>query len=141
MELLDVYPVGSIIELISTENPNTFLGGTWQQDATSTILVGQDSSTFSGALKSTLGSANATAGYPAHNHKCNARGMVWTTAAGGSTFQFTATGSTIKNIPNTTNRVYEYYGSGTFTATSIGGNGTHENRMRSLLVHRWIRTA
>lgn len=32
-------------------------------------------------------------------------------------------------------------GGGTFTASTIGGGGTHENRMLSLQVCRWIRTA
>lgn len=141
MDVLDIYPIGSIVEFISSIDPNVLYGGTWTLDTSNTILVGQDNNTFSGSLNTYLGSDTATAGYPAHTHQNSCRGIVPGTGDGGSRGSFTVTGSTVKKIPNTTNRVYEWYGEGTFTASTIGGGGTHENRMLSLGVYRWIRTA
>ena len=137
IDTLVFYPIGSIVEYLGSANPNTAIGGTWTQDTTQSILVGQDNAYFSGALGTTVGSASATAGYPNHDHTSQCRGIAATTGAGGSWGDFHASGSTVKRIPNTNNRVFEYYGEGTFTA-----NGSaHENRMRSLNVIRWIRTA
>lgn len=141
MNILDIYPIGSIVEFTSNTNPNEVFGGNWELDLTNSILVGQNAATFSGALSSTVGSNTATAGYPAHTHSNSCRGIVATTGDGGSWGSFTVTGSTIKKIPNTSNRVYEYYGAGTYTASTVGSNATHENRMLSLCVYRWIRTA
>lgn len=142
MDILDIYPIGSIVEFVSNIDPNVLYGGTWVQDTSNTILVCQNTATFSGSLNTYIGSDTATAGYPAHIHRNSCRGIVAGTATGtGEWGSFHVTGSTVKNIPNTNNRVYEYYGEGRYTASTIGGGASHENRMRSLGVYRWIRTA
>lgn len=139
MNVLDFYPVGSIIELLSNEDPNNKIGGEWTLDTSNSILVGQDNNYFSGNINSIVGSDTATAGYPSHTHDNSCRGIVATTGAGGSWGSFTANGSTIQKIHNGT-RYYEYYGPARFTASNVGGGGTHENRMKCLQVLRWVRT-
>lgn len=137
MNVLDLYPVGSIIELVSTNDPNNSIGGTWTLDDSNSILVGKDSDYFSGTTGSTVGSDTATCGYPLHNHTNTCRGIC--TISSSSYGNFTAS-STVKKIANG-GRCYEYYGPATFTTNSQGSGNSHENRMKSLQVMRWIRTA
>lgn len=135
--LTDIYPIGSIIELYGSLDPNDFLDGLWYKDSSETILVGQDNNTFSSNLGTIIGADTATAGYPTHIHQNACRGI--TTTGNGGGLDFASTGDTVKIINNGSNRVYEYYGPGRYTASTVGGGGTHENRMRSLQVCRWIK--
>lgn len=141
MNILDLFPIGSIVEFVNDTDPNVVYGGTWSKDTSESVLVCQNNATFSGALGTFVGDNVATAGYPAHSHATTCRGIVSTTGAGGSWGTFNANGTLQKKIPNGGSNHPEYYGAGTFTASTIGGGGTHENRMRSLQVCRWIRTA
>lgn len=141
MDILDLFPIGTIVEFVNDTDPNVVYGGTWEKDNSESILVCQNNATFSGALGTFVGNNTATAGYPAHSHATTCRGIVATTGTGGTWGAFNANGTLQKKIPNGGTNHPEYYGGGGFTASNIGGGGSHENRMRSLQVRRWIRVS
>ena len=103
-----IYPVGSIYITATNTNPQSFLGGTWQQIASGRTLVGAGGGYNAGA---TGGSESqnvtlSTANIPSHTHTI-------TDNAGGHIHTGTATTSTMKN---------HYHGAGNY---NIGtNNGT-----------------
>lgn len=122
------YPVGSIIILGTSTNPNTIMPGTtWVAYAQGEILVGygyldgnssKQQITFS---KEITGEASVTitaATMPSHTHVVNK-----TTASNGSAG-------------------YEYGGSGDYVGTAnVGGGAAHNNMMPYVAVNIWRRTA
>lgn len=126
-----IRPIGSIFETIDINfDPNIEWGGTWIIDTTESVLVSQSTANiFSANINSIVGSNTAIANLPSHSHTANAAIPVY-----GSTQLFQA-------------RTYQgggswgLYGNGTWTAVSTGSSQPHENRMRSMYVIRWIRTA
>ena len=68
-----VYPVGSIYISVSSTNPSTFIGGTWQSFGTGRTLVGVDTSqTEFNTVQKTGGSKYMQA----HTHRKNSIGWV-----------------------------------------------------------------
>lgn len=122
------YPVGSIIILGTSTDPNTIMPGTtWEAYAQGEILVGYgyldgDSTkqqiTFNKEVTGEASVTITTTTMPSHTHIVNK-----TTAASGSAG-------------------YEYGGSGSYVGTnSIGGNAAHNNMMPYVAVNIWRRTA
>ena len=123
-----IHPVGSIYETLDTSfNPNESWGGSWSADNTESVLVSQNSNDlFSASLGTIVGANTAITNLPNHTHSTSAA-----VEANGSVswFSFNAAGD------------WGGYGPGTWTAAAVGGGGSHENRMRSKYVVRWIRYA
>lgn len=134
MDLADldlIHPVGSIYETLdNTFNPNEMWGGSWTVDTTESVLVSQNTTDlFSASLGTVVGSNTAVTNLPNHTHSTSAA-----TVGGGtkSWFSFSVVS------PKST---WGVYGNGSWTAVSTGGGGSHENRMRSKYVVRWIRVS
>lgn len=123
-----IHPIGSIYETLDTSfNPNESWGGSWSADNTESVLVSQNSNDlFSASLGTIVGANTAITNLPNHTHSTSAA-----VEANGSVswFSFNAAGD------------YAGYGPGSWTAAAVGGGGSHENRMRSKYVVRWIRYA
>lgn len=132
-ELNIIHPVGSIFETLdSTFDPAYSWGGTWSLDTSESVLVSKSelaSDLFNTTVNTTVGSNTAVANLPNHTHSADAAVPI-----DGSTNLFNArtyAGSGTWGI----------YGNGTWTAVNKGSGSAHENRMRSMYVLRWIRTA
>lgn len=128
-ELNLIHPIGSIYETLDTSfNPNTAWGGTWSNDNSGAVLVSRQSGNlFDVAAGTVVGSDTAKANLPSHTHKANA-----SAPNNGSTTWFNIRGG--GGNPGG-------WGNGTWTLASKGSGTAHENRMRSMYVMRWIRTA
>jgi len=127
-ELNMLHPVGEIYQTVNTGfNPNNTWGGTWTADNTESVLVSQQTGNlFSAALGNVVGANTAVTNLPNHTHNASAA-----VEENGSTTWFTF------NVAGTNG----CYGAGTWSAAAKGGGGSHENRMRSKYVIRWVRTA
>ena len=82
----------------------------------------------SASLGSIVGDNTAITNLPNHTHQTSASTVSNTNA--WFSFRGVSPGST-----------RGAYGPGSWTAASVGGGGSHENRMRSKYVVRWIRVA
>lgn len=134
MDLADldlIHPVGSIYETLdNTFNPNEMWGGSWTVDTTESVLVSQNSTDlFSADLGTVVGANTAVTNLPNHTHSTSASTMGAGTV---SWFKFSTTAAGSTRGGN---------GNGSWTAAAVGGGGSHENRMRSKYVVRWIRVA
>ena len=130
-ELNLIHPIGSIYETLDTTfNPNESWGGSWSADDTESVLVSQNSNDlFSATLGSIIGANTAITNLPNHTHQSSAA-----TVGGGSQ-------SWVSYQTVAAKQSWGVWGDGSWTATSVGGGGSHENRMRSKYVVRWIRVA
>lgn len=129
MELLDtVYPVGSIYMSVSSTNPGTVIGGTWERITGKFLLSATDggSSGASQAPGNTGGEATHTLTsqeMPSHRHEFGSRGAYGTgnayAALGYGTSQAT----------------------GTYYTSYTGSGNAHNNMPPYLAVYVWKRTA
>ena len=46
MDILDLFPIGSIVEFVNDTDPNVVYGGTWSKDTSESVLVCQNNTTF-----------------------------------------------------------------------------------------------
>lgn len=134
MDLADldlIHPVGTIYETLdNTFNPNEIWGGSWTVDTTESVLVSQNTTDlFSADLGTIVGSNTAITNLPVHTHQSSAA-----TVGGGSK-------SWVSYSTVAAKSTWGVWGDGSWTAAAVGGGGSHENRMRSKYVVRWIRVA
>lgn len=124
------HPVGSIYQSIKPENPGTFMGGTWVQEAKGRVLVGLDSANASFKTPGqTGGEATHTLTIneiPSHSHQQQGNG-------GG-----TATTGYMNSIHHNANGGNVYTGNRT---NGTGGGGAHNNLQPYYVVYIWRRTA
>ena len=152
--LLDlIYPVGSIYISVSSTDPGTIFGGTWEAFATGKTLVGVDAAdTDFNASGKEGGSKTVTLTtdqIPAHQHyfEQNIRGL----ATNVKLTQTTNQGSPEKNVVKAEtgatmsvperSRWSENYDGGDFRTTNTGGNEPHNNMPPYITVYMWKRTA
>ena len=132
-ELNIVHPVGSIFETLdSTFNPGTAWGGTWSLDTSESVLVSKSELTsdlFNTTVNTTVGSNTAVANLPNHTHTASNVA----TPGQGTTQLYTMRDYNWDN--------WGGFGPATWNTDSKGSGSAHENRMRSMYVLRWIRTA
>lgn len=151
-----IYPVGAIYISVSSTNPSTFLGGTWERFARGQTLIGVDASdTDFNAAGKTGGSKThklIVAEMPKHTIKQNPHGhdiKVGIPAYGNI--------QTISPYSNAPGGEKEYYikldgitdatnqkmtaGSVTATNLPIGGDQPHNNMPPYITVYMWRRTA
>ena len=151
-----IYPVGSIYTTVSTSNPATLFGGTWERYGVGRTLVGVDTSqsdfksvnktggaksnsyTPRGSVSGTVGGHKLTVSeMPSHNHTQAAHDHEpqWDPSNGFATFEIGSdkVGTNVGFlIGNGTGRTYwANYAPKTKTATptinSTGGNGSHNH--------------
>ena len=112
-----IYPVGSIYISVSSTNPSTLFGGTWEAFATGRTLVGYDSSDANfDTAEETVGSKTVTlaaANIPKHRHSFTPAGSV-----SQPTFTGTAV-NTGNQSAGHTHTVTEYYANTTSGSTTI----------------------
>ena len=118
-----IYPVGSIYIGVSSTNPSTLFGGTWEAFATGRTLVGYDSSdTDFNAVEKTGGAKTVTlaaANIPKHRHSFTPAGTV-----SKPTFTGTAV-NTGNQSADHTHTVTDYYANGTSGSTTIDFSNGH----------------
>lgn len=153
-EVIDiVHPVGSIWETTTTDDPNTLWAGTtWVKMDAGRVLVAAGSYTESGTtytynLGDTGGEAKhqlTTDESPSHSHTASV------STDGAHTHRLPVSGSggglglrLIDINGNSSDWYTDSNGSHSHTVTisSVGGNGSHENRQPYLVINRWKRTA
>lgn len=153
-EVIDiVHPVGSIWETTTTDDPNTLWAGTtWVKMDAGRVLVAAGSYTESGTtytynLGDTGGEAKhqlTTNESPSHSHTASV------STDGAHTHRLPVSGSggglglrLIDTNGNSSDWYTDSNGSHSHTVTisSVGGNGSHENRQPYLVINRWKRTA
>jgi len=122
-----VYPVGSIYtNMAVATNPASLLGmGTWVAFGEGRVLVGKSGSGTFDTLGATSGSEThtlSTSELPAHTHTVIKTG----TGDQGNTAAVVSTGSS---------------SSATFTSSSTGSGGAHNNLQPYIVVYMWKRTA
>lgn len=126
--LLDlIYPINSIYISVSSTNPGTIFGGTWEAFATGKTLVGVDADdTDFNASGKDGGSKTVTLTtdqIPAHTHSVDRQGA---------------------GEQKTTNDVFDRTvgtAYGNVSTTSTGGNQPHNNMPPYITVYMWKRTA
>ena len=120
-----LHPVGSIYMSVSSTNPSSLFGGTWQRIKDTFLLAAGDVY----AANSTGGSATHTLTVdemPAHKHLASETGRANNVKAG---VDFTVA------VTNPTGIAAEY------TTGSAGGGQAHNNMPPYLAVYIWQRTA
>lgn len=132
--LLDlIHPVGSILETLdSSFDPAVTWGGTWSLDTSESVLVSKSETTsdlFNTTVNTTVGANTAVANLPNHTHTASDVA----TPAQGTTQLYTMKDYSWDN--------WGGFGPATWNTSSKGSGEAHENRMRSMYVLRWIRTA
>ena len=126
--LNQIYPVGTIFTSISSANPGTLFGGTWQAFGAGKTLVGVDTNDTDFNTVQATGGEKAhildISEMPSHNH--NKLKLRWGTAAGA-------------------NAVYGSNGSGSGSDRDSesyeGGGLPHNNMPPYITVYFWLRTA
>lgn len=125
--LLDlIYPIDSIYISVSSTDPGTIFGGTWEAFATGKTLVGVDANDTDFNVAGNAGGSKTvtltTDQMPAHTH-----GLM-RSQIGGHTY----TGTVFDSVDGSYENV---------TATSAGGNEPHNNMPPYITVYMWKRTA
>lgn len=132
-ELLDLmYPIGSIYLSVSSVNPQTIFGGTWEpiQDR---FLLAAGSSYAAGSTGGSATVSLSTANLPAHTHELQlAKRQKFLSS--GTTGSYVLVDST-----DTTSTNYAPLNNG--TTTSAGSGTAHNNMPPYLAVYVWKRTA
>lgn len=152
--LLDlIYPINSIYISVSSTNPGTIFGGTWEAFATGKTLVGVDADdTDFNASGKEGGSKTVTLTtdqIPAHQHyfEQDVHGVVQNVKLAQTTNQGSPEKNVVKAETGATMSVPErrdwngYYGAGDFRTTNTGGNEPHNNMPPYITVYMWKRTA
>lgn len=149
--LLDlIYPVDSIYISVSSENPGTIFGGTWEAFATGKTLVGVDANdTDFNAAENAGGSKKVTLDttqIPAHKHSYvvqnrgqSASGLMVPTEQGSCKTNVAAGGDLYALQP--TFGGSEMDTNGYFNILETGGNQPHNNMPPYITVYMWKRTA
>lgn len=144
--LIDIfYPVGAVFESTNSENPSSFMGGTWERFGNGRVTVGVDENDGTGTLSGgnkTLGSMNPLS-YHTHQLKMILNGA--SGVQGGTKYGITYGGnqswragdlaeisSTSDVLPNTETGA---------VAKAKGDNTNHNNWQPSISVYRWRRIA
>lgn len=130
-ELLDVfYPVGTIYESTKSDNPSTFMGGTWSRFGNGRVLVGVDETDTTFNVPLQIGGEKAhiltEAEMPSHTHKGAGNNNILIDGSGYTGATITTTGGGYQKVPNT---------------ASAGGGQAHNNLQPFVTVYRWQRTA
>lgn len=125
-QLLDIfYPIGTIYESTKSDNPSTFMGGTWARFGNGQVLVGvNESDTDFNTVNKTGGEKThvlTEAEMPSHTHEVTVEQKV---RGGGTGYTLLDAGTATK-----------------LTSSSAGGNQAHNNLQPYVTVYRWQRTA
>lgn len=120
LSLLDVYPVGSVYISVSSTNPGTLFGGTWEQ-LQNRFLLGAGSLYSAGSTGGEATHKLTINEMPSHSHQTYFR---YSDGAGGGNWNYFDPGSN--------------YAANT---TSVGGSQPHNNMPPYLVVYMWKRTA
>ena len=152
--LLDlIYPINSIYISVSSTDPGTIFGGTWEAFATGKTLVGVDANdTDFNAANKVDGEKTVTLTteqIPAHQHyfEQNIRGLATNVKLTQTTNQGSPEKNVVKAQTGATMSVpersswSENYGAGDFRTTNTGGNEPHNNMPPYITVYMWKRTA
>lgn len=123
-----IYPVGSIYMSISSTNPITLFGGTWEQIKDTFLLSAGDTYT-AGAIGGEATHKLTIEEIPGHTHEMSNSFIVYDTS---STKKLDTTGNSTK--VDTNNNVGA-------TTKSTGGGQAHNNMPPYLAVYMWQRTA
>lgn len=152
--LLDlIYPIGSIYISVSSTDPGTIFGGTWEAFATGKTLVGVDAADTDFNASGKEGGSKTvtltTEQMPAHQHyfEQNIRGVAQNVKLTQTTNQGSPEKNVVKAETGATMSVpersgwSENYDGGDFRTTNIGGNEPHNNMPPYITVYMWKRTA
>lgn len=132
-ELLDlIYPIGSIYLSVSSANPQTLFGGTWEQ-VKDRFLLAAGSAYAAGETGGAATVSLSTANLPAHTHKLN--------LAKRQKFLSSGTTSTYVLVDSTDTTSTNYAPLNNGTTTSAGSGTAHNNMPPYLAVYVWKRTA
>lgn len=130
--LSKIYPVGSIYLSVSSANPSTFIGGTWERFGTGRTLVGVDTSqTEFKTVKKTGGAKThtlTTDQIPSHTHN-----QVVTIASDTGTF---SSNTDCGDYASKARSVAQGA-----TTDETGGGGAHNNLQPYITCYMWVRTA
>lgn len=154
LELYDlIYPVGIVVEFENSTDPNTvFPGTTWIVTQKGQVAVGAGDYWENGTKYTyTLGDTGGEVKHPlsvdempAHSHSASCS----TDGNHAHTFYLAADGNPDNgkkgaNTGHASTGTTSYAGnhSHTITISSMGGNGSHENRQPYVVVNFWRRTA
>lgn len=142
--LIDIfYPVGAIFESTSSQNPSSFMGGTWERFGNGRVTVGVDES--DGTLNSgnkTVGSVNPLS-YHTHQLKMILNGA--SNVQGGTKYGITYGGNQswrvadLSEISNSSDVLPDTQTGA--VAKARGDNTNHNNWQPSISVYRWRRIA
>lgn len=131
--ILDIfYPVGTIYESVKTDNPATFMGGTWTRFGNGKVLVGVDETDTDFNASQKIGGEKThqltNPEMPSHVHPGDA-GMqfhMYKALSGETATDGVNSGTSFKSKA---------------TTGSAGGNQPHNNLQPYVTVYRWQRTA
>ena len=125
-QLLDIfYPVGTIYESTKSDNPSTFMGGTWARFGNGQVLVGVNES------DTDFNVGNKTGGEKAHVLTVNEMPSHTHTTTFGRNARPGGSGYTLIDA-----------GTGyTSTSNPTGGDQPHNNLQPYVTIYRWQRTA
>lgn len=153
-DIIDIiYPVGFVITTTGDQNPNQLWAGTtWERYAAGRVLMGAGTYTENGVTYTyTNGATGGEVKHPlsvdempAHSHSASCS----TDGNHAHTFYLAADGNPDNgkkgaNTGHASTGTTSYAGnhSHTITISSMGGNGSHENRQPYVVVNFWRRTA
>lgn len=153
-DIIDIiYPVGFVITTTGDQNPNQLWAGTtWERYAAGRVLMGAGTYTENGVTYTyTNGATGGEVKHPlsvdempAHSHSASSS----TDGNHAHTFYLAADGNPDNgkkgaNTGHASTGTTSYAGnhSHTITISSMGGNGSHENRQPYVVVNFWRRTA
>lgn len=132
-ELLDLmYPIGSIYLSVSSVNPQTLFGGTWEQ-IKDRFLLAAGSSYEAGETGGEATVSLSAANLPEHTHELN--------LAKRQKFMSSGTTSTYVLVDSTDTTSTNYAPLNNGTTTPAGSGTAHNNMPPYLAVYVWKRTA
>lgn len=157
MEILDLFPIGHVIETVDVSfDPNVSIGGTWElnhdsgSNGNAYIMVSKDENdTDFNSVGKTGGASTvsiSTDNYPAHRHDCRGGFMLAGNKSAGATWgslTVNASWNLWSGYVNNYSFAPDGYGKGTITfPNQANASGSaHNNMCAYRVVNRWIRTA
>ena len=148
-----VYPVGSIWETTTNDDPNTLWAGTtWVKMDAGRVLVAAGSYTESGTTYTyNLGDTGGEAKHQLSTEELASHGHDATSSAAGNHTHGITTGTNTDSPYNMVSTQAKYANTTRYTASSgnhthtinigsTGGNQRHENRPPYTVINRWKRT-